>query len=342
MPHEAHLSPKAARRIAREAACQSFDNAARALNEDWGTSYDGKQIQRWAEKLGQTLVEHQQAQVQACERGDRPQGPANDPQLLVIGMDGGRVQGVAKNPDTQSRWKEDKVLTISSCLKSTEPDKPPTPLVTSYVATMENAQAFGPMARTEAERRGIRQAVQAVVIGDGGNWIDPLCEKHFAHCPRIIDYYHAAEHLHEVARAMHGGDDGPRAKESADQLKTLLYDGQVDEVIQRMQDHQQRAGPAQDQDGPAHPRRVLQQNIGYFTTHRAQMNYPEYRRRGWPIGSGVTESGVKLMNKRVKGTEQFWHERKVETILGLRCLWLSQDQRWQSYWLRSDRQRQAA
>lgn len=341
LPHEAQLSPKAARRIAREAACQSFDNAARALNQDWGTSLDGKQVQRWAEKLGQTLVEQQQNQVQACERGDRPEGAKNDPQLLVIGMDGGRVQGIEKNPDTNSRWKEDKVLTISSYLKSTEPDKPPTPLVTSYLATMENAQAFGPMARTEAERRGIRQAACAVVIGDGGNWIDPLCEKHFAHCPRIIDYYHAAEHLHEVARAVYGGDD-PRATELADQLKGLLYDGRVDEVIGRMKHHQQHAGPPSDQDAATHPRRVLQQNIGYFTTHRGQMNYPEYRRRGWPIGSGVTESGVKLMNKRVKGSEQFWHERNVETMLALRCLWLSQDQRWQHYWLGSRVQGKAA
>lgn len=346
MPHEAQLSPKAARRVAREAATQSFDNAARALNEDWGTSFDGKQVQRWAEKLGQTLVERRHKQVQACERGERPDGPNNDAQLLVIGMDGGRVQGIEKNPDTNSRWKESKVLTISSCLKSTEKDKPPKPLVSSYVATMENAETFGPMARTEAERRGIRQAVEAVVIGDGGNWIDPLCENHFPHCPRIIDYYHAVEHLHDVARAIHGAvhdkDSESPARELADELQGLLYDGHVDEVIGRMKGYQQRMGGAEEYDGPAHPRRVLERNIGYFTTHRAQMNYPEYRRRGWPIGSGVTESGVKLMNKRVKGTEQFWRMPGVETILALRCLWLSEDQRWQHYWLGPAEQRQAA
>ena len=118
----------------------------------------------------------------------------------------------------------------------------------------------------------------------------------------------------------------------------------MDEVIGQMQNHRRRLGAPreQDGDGPAHPRRVLSQNIGYFTTHRAHMNYPEYRRRGWPIGSGVTESGVKLMNKRVKGTEQFWRERNVETIMALRCLWLSQDQRWQHNWLGSRQQRQAA
>ena len=311
------------------------------MNDDWGTSLDGKQIQRWAEKLGQTLVERQAQQVRACERGERPEPPINEAQLLVIGMDGGRVQAVGKNEQTGSRWREDKVLTVSSCLKSAEPDKPPTPLVTSYVATMRDAGEFGPMVRTEAERRGIRQAAEVVILGDGGNWIDPLCQKHFPHCPRIVDYYHAAQHLHEVARAVHP-DDEPKQTALAEQLKGLLYDGRVKQVIETIEHHQRRLGEVQDQDGPAHPRRVLRQNVGYFTTHAPHMNYPEYRRHGWPIGSGITESGVKLMNKRVKGTEQFWHEQNVETILALRCLWLSQDQRWQSYWLHNDRQRQAA
>ncbi len=56
------------------------------------------------------------------------------------------------------------------------------------------------------------------------------------------------------------------------------------------------------------------------------------RRKGWPIGSGVTESAVKQFNKRVKGTEQFWSELGVESILSLRALWLSQDERWTRYW----------
>jgi hypothetical protein len=57
-----------------------------------------------------------------------------------------------------------------------------------------------------------------------------------------------------------------------------------------------------------------------------------YRRRGWPIGSGVVESGVKQFNKRVKGSDPFWNEPTLEPILALRGLWLSQDQRWDNYW----------
>jgi len=62
------------------------------------------------------------------------------------------------------------------------------------------------------------------------------------------------------------------------------------------------------------------------------MRYPEYRAKGWPIGSGITEAGVKQFNKRVKGTEQFWGEPGVEAILALRGHWVSQDDRWDRYW----------
>lgn len=91
-----------------------------------------------------------------------------------------------------------------------------------------------------------------------------------------------------------------------------------------------------------HPRRVLAENLQYFKNHQKKMDYPRYRSRGWPIGSGVTESGVKLFNKRVKGTEQFWNRRGAEAMLALRALRLSQDGRWDDYMLRRCAPRRAA
>ena len=90
--------------------------------------------------------------------------------------------------------------------------------------------------------------------------------------------------------------------------------------------------PPQDGDPPGHPRRVLHQNVGYFTKHKDHMGYPRFRANGWPVGSGVTEAGVKQFNKRVKGTEQFWSPAGIEPILALRASWVSQDERWDRYW----------
>jgi hypothetical protein len=329
------LSPHAQKRMAREAVVQPYAKAAQALNEDWASAYDGKQIQRWAQRTGDALLAQQAAEREAYERGQRPPGPMNDPLLLVIGMDGGRVQNRVKSSENGtpgSRWREDKVLTISSYLPGDGQDQAPRPLVTTYLATMNASDDFGVMARLEAERRGIRQAKEVVVIGDGAAWIDTLHQRHFHRHVRIIDWYHAAEHLHDVAKAAHGEHAGEQ-QALAERLTAALWNGQVQSVAMAIEALARCAAAVREEDPADHPRRVLHQNASYFARHAQHMNYPAYRKRGWPIGSGVTEGGVKQFNKRVKGTEQFWHNQGVEPILALRALWQSGDERWHHHWL---------
>ncbi|MCO6439364.1 MAG: hypothetical protein J5J06_19925 [Phycisphaerae bacterium] len=261
-----------------------------------------------------------------------PSRIVNAPLLLVIGMDGGRVQTLEKQGENGSRWREDKVSAITSYLPGDgTTEHPPTPLATTYVATMEKTEVFGKLVHVEAERRGLRQAVTVLVMGDGGNWIDPLSERECLHDRRIVDYYHAAEHLHEAARAALGKDIA-ETQALAGQLKDALWNGELATVIATLRTHAERLGAPGPGDGPDHPRRVLANNVNYFETHRRHMDYPTFRRKGWPIGSGVTESAVKQFNKRVKGTEQFWSLSGVESILALRAVWLSQDDRWTRYW----------
>ncbi len=172
LPAEANVSPHAAERICREAATRSFDEAAKSLNHDWRTGLDGKQVQRWGQALGRGMVSARDRQSQEHREGRYVPGPPNPPQLLVIGLDGGRYQGKDKDPDTDSRWREDKVVSISSYIPGdgTEGEKArkPKPLVTTHVATARDAHAVGVMARVEAERRGYRQAQVVIGMGDGG------------------------------------------------------------------------------------------------------------------------------------------------------------------------------
>ena len=319
--------------MCRESATtQSFDVAAESINEDWGSSYDGKQMQRWSEHVGEKLVKLQEAERKGYGKGKRPEGPANAPALLVVGLDGGRVQGREKDPETQSRWKEDKVATISSYLKGDGKDQEPQRLVTSYVATMGTSKKFGTLARVEAERRGIRQAQEVVVIGDAAAWIDTVHDEHFPAHERIVDYSHAAERLWDCARALE-----PAQHEAlGERLASDLYAGRLPRLLKWLEEQVKQQGAARKNDPEHHARRVLAENLTYFQRHHPHMDYPRYRANGWPIGSGVTESGVKQFNKRVKGTEQFWNTQGpngVEAILALRALRLSEDDRWRHYML---------
>jgi hypothetical protein len=339
LPSEVPLTPRAAAKLAREAAKETFDPAAQSLNEDWETHLDGKQVQRWAEALGRRVVAERDAEVQAYEAGVRPTPPANEPELIVVGLDGGRVQMREKDPDSKSRWREDKVATVTTYLPGDGKDpeqggRAPQKLVTTHVATMQDSDAIATLARVEAERRGMRQSAMVVVMGDNAPWIDTAHDQHFASYPRIADYEHGVEHLWDAARAARGQDapQSPPVAALEGELETLLYAGKADELIQRLQAEAQALGPVREQDGPQHPRNVLKNQIGFFQRNKDHMNYPEYRAKGWPIGSGNTEAGVKQFNKRVKGTEQFWSQSGLDAILALRALWISQDGRWDKYW----------
>jgi hypothetical protein len=340
LPAEAPLTPQAAARLGREAATQQgFEPAARALNQDWQLDQPlhPEQVRRWSEELGRSVVAKRDAEVRDYQCGQRPPSPPNEVPLLVIGMDGGRYQSREKDPETGSRWREEKVLTISSYLPGDGKDPAdgglaPQKLVTTHVATAQPVKAFGPLARVEAERRGLRQAREVIALGDGGNWIDPLLAAFFHVLARVVDWFHASEHLWDCARAAYGAGTA-EAAQWAERLEALLWDGRVERVIAELSAKSQELGlPGETDAAAGSPRRVLASNVAYFTTHEGHMNYPAYRRRGWPIGSGETEAAVKQFNKRIKGTEQFWSTEGVEAILGLRGLWLSQDDRWSRYW----------
>jgi hypothetical protein len=331
LPGKIPLTPATARVVCREAAEKTFGVVARCLEEDWGRRVHAADVQGWAEAIGAEVVEQRQAERIAFEQGRPPMSLEAAPELLVVGMDGGRYQSREKNPETQSRWRENKVLSIISYQPGDGRDRMPKPLVATLLATAACSEDFGKLVRVEAERRGLSRAKVVLNLSDGGPWIDSVDQREHLSDFRIIDFYHAAEHLYASAKALCGAT--PAAYAQWQKLKTWLWEGKTSQIIGWLEQAHSQLGPLQDADVKEHPRRVIANDLEYFRKHQCHMKYDEYRSKGWPIGSGPTEAAVKQFNKRVKGTEQFWNVEGVEAIMALRALWRSEDQRWERYWM---------
>lgn len=129
--------------------------AAQALNEDWHTRWDGTQVRRWAERAGERLVAERDGEALDYDRGQYPAAPENPPALLVVEVDAGKVQMREPDPESGSRWREDKVAIVTSYVPGDGRERLPEALVTTHVATREDAQVLGRWARVEAHRRGI-------------------------------------------------------------------------------------------------------------------------------------------------------------------------------------------
>jgi hypothetical protein len=71
-------------------------------------------------------------------------------------------------------------------------------------------------------------------------------------------------------------------------------------------------------------------------THLPRMDYPTYRAKGWPIGSGPVESACKrVVGQRLKGAGRRWGEDGAEAVCRLRALFLSEPGPWDAFWRRN-------
>jgi len=75
---------------------------------------------------------------------------------------------------------------------------------------------------------------------------------------------------------------------------------------------------------------IVQREANYFEQNKERMRYPEFRKRGFFVGSGVVEAGCKTVVGRLKQSGMFWTVRGANAIIALRCCHLSA--KFEDYW----------
>lgn len=186
--------------------------------------------------------------------------------------------------------------------------------------------ALGEPLRRQAAQVGMDRAQRWVALSDGGAGLEDFLRTHF---PRvevvILDFYHAAEHLGEWAQAQHP-EDAVAAEALAEQwCHRLKHEGGAAvQAALRELDMADRSAAA---------REAHRQLLVYLANQGHRMDYPEYRRRGWQIGSGPVESACKqVVNQRLKGSGMRWGEEGADAVCHVRALFRSEACQWEAFW----------
>ena len=240
-------------------------------------------------------------------------------------------------------WRENKMAVVIRMVPGkTEPDgsyTKPKELVKSYVGTTRDSRAFGRDLRTEAERRGIKRAEQVVFLGDHGHGMPEMIKREFADVEKqvITDFYHGAERLGDVAAVIKGAGDAKKKKrfEFFLDLRSKLWNGEAKGIAKRIGRFGSRLAPRPTTltELDANPdAKKLWEHAMYFEKHAETMNYPEYRAKGWPIGSGAVESACGQFGDRVKHARMRWTRKGADALHVVKAAILSGDGRWQRRW----------
>jgi hypothetical protein len=202
--------------------------------------------------------------------------------------------------------------------------KRPERLVRTVVATVAKVEEFGWMVSAEAMQRKLYAAQKRAVVGDGGNWIEPLGQMHFPGWLQVLDFLHLLVHLYAASRLAYARN--PRAAwKLYEAMLRNAWGGKVQAVIDALREQAKRLRGDSSASGDC--RRVVQLALEYVERNRERMDYPRYRRMGLPVSSSLVESLIKQINYRVKGSEQFWNSGGLEAVLQVRAAYLSEDGR---------------
>jgi hypothetical protein len=178
--------------------------------------------------------------------------------------------------------------------------------------------------RQAAIALGLGVADQLIAISDAGNGIEAALRRHFEDdllC--ILDWYHASQHLHAFATALHPQALDRRAT-WVEKAKGLLYEQGGEALLSWLRS---LAKPSDEVAADE-----LRKLINYFADNRHRTDYPAYRRHGWDIGSGPTEAACKIVGARLKQSGMRWLEQGAAEVAPLRALYQSGSKAWDAFW----------
>ena len=239
---------------------------------------------------------------------------------VVVSTDGGRIRlrETKRGPKTKKgrrrytgAWREPKVLIIYVVDAEGKREARFAPVID---ATLKGPDAVFALLRSYLQRLQITQADQVLFIADGAPWIwkrVPLLVQALGlaadQVHELLDFYHAAEHLGQVAALRKDWSAKARGRWRNRQRRLLLR-GEVERVIMAIRALCRGRNS-----------KAIRTQRDYFIKNQSRMAYAKLMAMKLPIGSGAIESTVRrVVNLRLKGASLFWCRESAESILLLR------------------------
>jgi len=308
------LTPYGHERLVKLSSYVPFEKAVELFEDFMGIKLSKDVGQRYTEEAGALYAEMQRVEAEEIQK-KRSRATAR-PERIQVSADGAMV------PLLHGVWAEVKTLVIGevqpAVLKHGERVVRTRNL--SYFSRKVNSEEFERLSLVEMHRRGVENAKEVAAVMDGAEWEQSYIDYHCPRAVRILDFAHAAEHINQVGEFLHG-EHTPESKTWLEKhLHELKHTGPK-KILLELQKLQHQ-----------HPQeQTVTGNLAYLKKREQQIQYPAFQSQGWPIGSGIVESGNKLVvEARMKGPGMHWHETHVDPMLALRNIVCSD--RWKEEW----------
>jgi len=187
-------------------------------------------------------------------------------------------------------------------------------------AYLESSDQFVPRIRRAAVALKAGRAKRLFWVSDAAEWIDKGIAKQLPTAKRIIDIWHACEHVHEASRGVYP-DSESKARAWARQYCADLEDHGGKKLWRRLRHAKYKEPPRQE---------AVDALRAYLLKNADRLDYPTYKAKGWPISSGAMESFCKQLGQRLKGPGMRWSIAHLNPMAALVSLWANEE--WDTHW----------
>ena len=140
----------------------------------------------------------------------------------------------------------------------------------------------------------------------------------------ILDFYHATEYLTKASVLLKKGEQAQKqwADNACHDLKHQKNGARF--IVRELKNWAKEMGNTEQE--------TIWKTITYFENNMMRMNYPQYQKMGYPIGSGVTEAACKtVVKQRLSNSGMRWNLDNAQGMLITRAL-TSTEGRWEQFW----------
>jgi hypothetical protein len=207
--------------------------------------------------------------------------------------------------------------------KGTAQPHRPAPCHKQVFASLDGKDAAFKRLAEWVRRRTGSHLRSRVALTDGA---EPLQKHMRAKLPGftlVLDIIHVDEHLWKAGTALYGETDVQRAAWVETQMRDILS-SHTHRVIQRLE-KEASSLPKSSSVG-----KVLGQVANYLRRNTVYMDYADYLRHGWPIGTGVVEGTCRhLVKDRMELSGMRWTLSGAGALLALRAV--NENDDWEAF-----------
>ena len=243
--------------------------------------------------------------------------------VLYIEADGAALNTRSKD-EQDSSWRESKLGIVFSSdnihfWTDKSGDRQHRINKREYIAYIGSAHEFKKHLFHCALKNGYGEYEKTVLISDGATWIRNMKEELFPDAQQVLDYYHLCENVNAYAKHLFGPEHSQYAG-WANQTCALLRESRWEEVLT-------------DLEGRKKPALCPVGLDVYIRNNISNIDYAQYQKEGYFIGSGAIESGNKsVLQQRLRQSGMRWNVQTAQYLLTLRTkyksgLWLNEVER---------------